>query len=89
MDVHVRDAYQDLRKISREVSRMRKKLYQILRKKENLKQLIVNQLDREMNVLRTKHQTKHEKKVKHLRNKFGDNFDVVTQCPVPDHLKAG
>ena len=87
MDVRVRDAYQDLREISREVTRMKRKLHQILRKEENLKQLIVNQLDREMSVLRTKLQTKHEKKVKHLRKKFGDKFDVDTEYPVPDHLK--
>ena len=34
MDVRVRDAYQDLREISREVSRMKRKLHQIDLEKE-------------------------------------------------------
>ena len=87
MEVRIKDAYQDLREISWTVSQMKKRLHRTLRKKESLKQNIFNQIESEMNILKIKLQKKNDKKVKHLKKKFGDKFDEDTKYPVPDHLK--
>ena len=66
---------------------MKRRLRQILKKNEKLHNNIFNQLECEMEILRTKLQKKYDKKVEHLRNKFGDKLDEDTKYPVPPHLK--
>ena len=87
MEIRIKDAFQDVREISSRVFEMKRRLKQILRKNEELHKKIFDQLECEMEVLRTKLQKKYDKKVRHIEMKFGDKPDTDTQCPVPPHLK--